>query len=150
MSSTPTPYAFDDRNIHWQTLGDFEHFLFTVLDVDEEKKLVDALVKYEPNEKIFLHRHLAQTNTLVVQGEHRFYESDGSLREARPAGTYTITAADTTPHSEGGGADGAVVLYSLRAEQDCLFEILDEGLNVVGTLSLQDFLDANQAQKQMV
>jgi hypothetical protein len=35
---------------------------------------VDFLVKFAPNQKIFLHRHLAPTTTLVVQGEHRMYE----------------------------------------------------------------------------
>jgi len=64
-------YAFDDRNIRWYTLGDFEHFVFAMLDVDVSQKIVDFILKFPPNQQIFLHRHLALTNTLVVQGEHR-------------------------------------------------------------------------------
>ena len=30
-----------------------------------------------------LHRHKAHNNTFVVQGEHRLYKPDGSLKEAR-------------------------------------------------------------------
>src|SRR5713101_5031767 len=36
-------YAFDDRNIRWYTLGDFEHFVFAMLDVDVSQKIVDFI-----------------------------------------------------------------------------------------------------------
>jgi len=84
-SIATTSYPFDDRNIHWYKLGDFEHFVFAMLDVDEPKKIVDLILKFEPNKQIFLHRHLALTNTLVVQGEHRLYEPDGALKEFAPS-----------------------------------------------------------------
>ncbi len=48
-------YAFDDRAIRWYKLGDFEHFVFAMLDVDVSHKIVDFLVKYEPNQQIFPH-----------------------------------------------------------------------------------------------
>jgi hypothetical protein len=67
-------YGFDDRDIRWYKLGDFAHFEFAMLDVDVSQKIVDFLVKFASNQKIFLHRHLAPTTTLVVQGEHRMYE----------------------------------------------------------------------------
>jgi hypothetical protein len=77
-----TSYAFDDRNIRWYKLGDFEHFVLAMLDVDEKRKLVDLLVKFATNQQIFLHRRLALTNTLVVQGEHRLYEPNGALKDS--------------------------------------------------------------------
>jgi hypothetical protein len=40
-----------------------------------------------------------------------------------------------------------VVFYSVRGKESVLFEVLDDALNVVGTLSTQDFLDAFKAQK---
>jgi quercetin dioxygenase-like cupin family protein len=141
-----TPYAFDDRNIRWYNFGEFKHFVFAMLDVDEKKKLVDLILKFEPNQQIFLHRHLALTNTFVVQGEHRLYEPTGALKEIRPVGSYT-SSPPGEPHREGGGAEGAVVFYSIRAEGDALFEVLDDDLNVVGTLVLQDFIDAFKEQK---
>ena len=80
VAAETTSYNFDDRNIRWHELGDFDHFVFAMLDVDVPKKLVDLILKFEPNEKIFLHRHLALTNTLVVQGEHRMYEPNGETQ----------------------------------------------------------------------
>lgn len=137
-TTVPARYAFDDSNIRWRTLGDFEHFVFTVFDVDTDRDIVDFALKFPPSQKIFLHRHTALTNTLVVQGEHRLYEPDGALKEVRPVGSYTSSAPGGV-HQEGAGAEGGVVFYSVRG-RGVLFEVLDEGLNVVGTLSTDDFL----------
>jgi hypothetical protein len=138
--------TFDDRHIRWRKMGDFEHFEIAMLDVDVSQKIVDFLIKFEPNQQIFLHRHTALTNTLVVQGEHRLYEPNGVLKEVRPVGRYT-SSPPGAPHREGGGAEGAVVFYSIRAEEDTLFEVLDDTLNIVGTLSTQDFITALEEQK---
>ena len=58
------------------------------MNVDDEAKIVDVLFKFAANEKILLHRHTSHFNTFVVQGEHRIYEPDGTLKETRPVGTY--------------------------------------------------------------
>jgi len=138
-------FAFDDRNIRWYPFGDFKHFVFAMYDFDGKRKVVDFIIMFEPNEKIFLHRHLALTNTLVVQGEHRIYEPDGRLKEIRPVGSYT-SSDPGAPHQEGGGSEGCVVFYSLRAEGDLLFEVLDDDQKVIGTLSMKDFEDAYKEQ----
>jgi hypothetical protein len=140
--------GFDDRNIRWYKLGDFEHFVYAMLEVDPERKIIDAVLKFEPNEKIFLHRHLALTNTMVLQGEHRIYEPDGTLKEIRPVGSYTSSLASRDAHREGGGPEGAVVFYSIRFDEETIFEILDDSQNVVGTLGLQDFTAVHQQQKE--
>jgi hypothetical protein len=57
-----------------------------MLDVDVSRKVIDFILKFPPNQQIFLHRHLALTNTLVVQGEHRLYEPSGALKEVRRVG----------------------------------------------------------------
>jgi hypothetical protein len=145
VTAETTSYTFDDRNIRWYTLGDFEHFVFAMLDVDVSQKIVDFLVKYEPNQQIFLHRHLALTNTLVVQGEHRMYEPTGVLRVC-PVGSYTSSPPGDT-HRDGAGDEESVVFYSVRGQDGILFEILDDDLNVVGTLSMDDFIGAWQEQK---
>jgi hypothetical protein len=152
-AETPS-YAFDDRRIRWYKLREVsehlapfdEHFVFTMLDVDESEKLVDFLLKFPPNQRIFLHRHLALTNTLVVQGEHRIYEPDGALKEVRRVGSYT-SSPPGDPHREGAGDVGSVVFFSVRGEEGTLFEFLDDALHVVGTLSMQDCLNAFKIQK---
>jgi hypothetical protein len=140
-------YAFDDRNIRWYKLGDFEYFQFAMLDVDISKKTIDFILKFESNQRIFLHRHLALTNTLVVQGEHRLYQPDGTLKEVRPVGSYTSTPPGE-PHREGAGDEEAVVFYSVRGKDGVLFEILDDDLKLVGTLSTEDFVQALEEHKK--
>jgi hypothetical protein len=148
VDSAMTHYNFDDRKIRWFNLGDFKHFVFAMCDVDRERRLVDFMLKFEPNEQIFLHRHLALTNTLVVQGEHRLYEPNGRLKEIRQTGSYTSTPPGE-PHREGGGSEGAVVFYSVRAGNgDVLFEVLDDDLKVVGLLSMADFIEELGEQRK--
>jgi hypothetical protein len=140
------PYRFDDRNIHWQKLGDLEDFLVSILDIDEKRDVVDFIVKFEPNKPIVLHRHLAATNTLVVQGEHRLYEPDGRLKEVRPVGSYTASPPGE-PHRECGGEEGAVVFYSLRGDGGAFFDLLDDASNILATLGMNEFIEAFKAQK---
>jgi hypothetical protein len=53
------------------------------------------------------------------------------------------------PHREGGGNEGAVVFYSVRAGAgEVLFEVLDDKLKVVGTLNMADFEGALEDQKK--
>ena len=142
-----TYYNFDDRKMRWFPFPEFGGFVFAVLDVDEKSNDVDLILKFEPNSKIFRHRHRAHTNTFVVQGEHLIYETDGSgPNEVRPCGSYTSSAAGAA-HHEGGGAEGAVVFYNVRGDNDLLFEVLDEDLKVVGELRTQDFKDALMEQQ---
>jgi quercetin dioxygenase-like cupin family protein len=139
--------AFDDRNLPWHRLGDLEHFVFYVFDVDPERGVVDFILKFEPNQRIILHRHLALTNTFVVQGEHCLYEPNGALKEIRPVGSYT-SSPPGEPHREGGGDQECVVFYSVRGKTDVLFELLDDNRNIVGTLTTRDFIDALEEQKK--
>lgn len=138
---------FDDSNIPWRALPPFEHFVYAMLDVDRERHIADFVLKFEPGERIFLHRHTALTHTMVLQGEHRLYEPDGSLKEVRPVGSYT-TGIPSDPHFEGGGADGGIVLYSVRGGPDGrMFEVLNDTFEVIGTLGLDDFAGLMQAQR---
>jgi quercetin dioxygenase-like cupin family protein len=117
-----------------------------MFDVDVQHKIVDFILKFPPNQQIFLHRHLALTNTLVVQGEHRLYEPNGALREVRSVGSYTSTPPGE-PHREGAGDEGGVVFYSVRGKDGVLFEVLDDDLKIVGTLGMDDFVGALREQK---
>ena len=146
-ASESKSYNFDDRNIRWYNLGDLDYLVFAMLDVDEDRKIVDFIIKFEANERIALHRHLTVTNTLVVQGEHRLYEPNGELKEIRPVGSYT-SSPPGDPHREGGGDEECIVFYSTRGEKNGLiFEVLDDDMKVVGTLGMEDFKAAIAEQK---
>jgi hypothetical protein len=147
VASPMTAQQFDDRHIQWRELAGFKHMLVSIFFVDEAKNRVDLLIKFDPNEKVLLHRHLADTNTFVIEGDHVIYEPDGQVREVRPVGRYTFgTGRDA--HDEGGGPNGCVLFYSVRGETDALFDMLDANLNVVATLHTADFKAVFDAQQQ--
>lgn len=143
-----TTNNFDDHNIRWATIEGVEHLHYSVLDIDENNKIVDVLFKLAANQQIVLHRHKVLNHTLVIQGEHRLYEANGAIKDIRPVGRYTVSPASDEPHREGGG-DGrdAVVLFSIRGSDGLLYEILDDDLNVIGTLTMQDFIGLLKAQQ---
>lgn len=147
VQSQTTPYRFDDQNIRWRELPGFKHMQVSIFFVDEQRNRVDLLIQFDPNEKVLLHRHLADTNTFVIEGDHVIYEPDGRVREVRPVGQYTFgTGRDA--HDEGGGPNGCILYYSVRGETNALFDMLDADLNVVGTLRTADFKAAFDAQQQ--
>lgn len=140
--------AFDDSRIDWQPFGDFPHFRFAILHVDPARRLADVLFRFAAGEQIVLHRHKALNHTFVLQGEHRIYEMDGRLREARPTGSYTVSPAGETPHREGGGEDDVVVLFSMRPEPgELLYEILDDVGAVIAEISLDTLVALDAARR---
>ena len=138
---------FDDSNINWRKLGDFEHFTYTIFSVDTENEIADFSLKFDSKESIFLHRHRAMTNTFVVSGEHSIYEPDGSLKETRKVGSFTSAPASPEPHQEGGGDEGAVVIYNTRgSDNGVVFDVLDSEEQTVGTLTIADLAALFEAQ----
>jgi len=139
-------YLFDDANINWQTLEGFEHLHYSILDIDEQNKIVDVLFKFAAHQQIVLHRHKALNKTFVIQGEHRLYEADGRLKEVRAVGSYTSSQPSDEPHREGGGDLDVIVFFSIRGGEGAFYEILDDDLNVIVTLGMQDFIGLYKAQ----
>ncbi|MDD5633050.1 MAG: regulator [Methylococcales bacterium] len=137
-------HNFYDVNIKWQTLGNFEHLLYSILDIDEHNKIIDVIFKFAAHQKIVLHRHKALNKTFVIQGEHRLYEADGRLKEVRAVGSYTTTLPSDDPHREGGGDVDAIVYFSIRGNNGVLYEILDDELNIIATLGFEDFINLNK------
>jgi quercetin dioxygenase-like cupin family protein len=136
-------YNFDDQHILWHKFGDFENFVYSILNIDEKNNIFDVLFKLEANKQIFLHRHKIFNTTFVVQGEHRLYEPNGEIKEIRTVGSFTSSPANDEPHREGGGDEGAVVLFSIRGNEDVLYEILDDDADLIGTLTRQDLMALN-------
>ncbi|MEC4750456.1 regulator [Methylomicrobium sp. Wu6] len=141
-------HLFENADIKWQTLGDIEHLLYSILDIDEQNKIIDIIFKFAAHRQIVLHRHKALNKTFVIQGEHRLYEADGRLKEIRPVGSYTSSLPIDEPHREGGGDQDAVVYFSIRGNEGVLYEILDDDGNVIATLSMQDFINLYKNQTQ--
>lgn len=137
-------HTFDDSNITWNRLGDFEHLHYSILAIDEKNRIADVLFRFAANEQIVLHRHKAHNNTFVVQGEHRLYKPDGTLKEVRPVGSMTSSGPDSEPHREGGGDQDVVIVFSIRGD-GVLYELLDNDQNPIGTITFQDLIDLKTA-----
>ena len=140
-------FNFDDHNISWQKLGDLPHLQFSILDIDEKNKIADVLFKFSANEQIVLHRHLAHNNTFVIQGEHRLYHPNGVIKEIRPVGSLTSSPPSNEPHREGGGDQDVVIAFSIRGSDGVLYELLDDDMNVVATISMQDLIGLYNANR---
>ena len=141
------PFSLYDHEINWQPFAGIENLELTLCDIDEERSVVDLLVRFAPDQTVTMHNHLAQTNMFIIQGELRMYEPDGSVREVRPAGRY-YRGRTNDAHSEGGGPEGAVVFYSMRAdEENAVLEMLDDDAKVVATLTMDDVRAAWDAQQ---
>ena len=91
-------FIFDDSRISWGPFPYVENAEFALSDFDEERRVIDVLFKFAANKKITVHTHIQQTNMLVVQGELRIYETDGSIKEIRHAGQYFRGKKDDTAH----------------------------------------------------
>jgi hypothetical protein len=138
--------AFDDSGVAWQQLDGIEHLWYHILDLDEQNKTVDVLLKMAADEQIMLHRHTAPNNMLVLHGEHRLYEPDGTLKEVRPAGRYTASPASDEPHREGGGSVDTIILFSIRSGGGVCYEMLDDEQNLVASLGWNEFVALAAAQ----
>lgn len=133
-------YQVDDSEIHWNQMEGFDHLSLVVLDVDRDNLIVDALFKFAANEKIALHRHVALNHMLIIQGEHILYEPDGSIKEIRPTGRYTVSPASHEPHREGGGdKQDVIIFFSIRGTNGIMYEILDDEHNTIARLGMADF-----------
>lgn len=142
-----TDLSFNNEAVTWNKLEGIDHLQYFILDVDSERQIVDVLFKFDANEQIVLHRHVALNHMLVLQGEHRLYEPDGSVKEVRPAGRYTVSPASNDPHREGGGDEEVIILFSIRGTDGKLYEFLDDDMNVVGEFTMDDFIATYAAQQ---
>ena len=128
----------DLSNINFKPFPGVAGLDVCVFDVDLERQIVDAVFRFPANETVALHRHVSQTNMLILSGELIIYDDDGSVRDRRTAGQY-FTGTQDDVHIEGGGPDGAVVFYSVRGHGNpSIIELLDKDHTVIGSLSFED------------
>lgn len=143
-------YRLTDKDINWHSFGKFTGFVYTILDVNVEKRTIDMMFKFEPKQNCFYHRHVSPAISLVLEGEHHIYDRDDNGKELlkiRPAGTFAISEGGDV-HIEGGGENGCTVFFSMRADSDHIYDILDDDLNITHEVSIHDFAETfREAQK---
>jgi len=108
---------------------------------------IDMLFKWEPNSYCHFHRHLVETTTTVLQGEHHLVDMvkgvEGEHR-VRTAGDYSHKPADEV-HMEYAGPQGSLLLFNMYAPDGRLFEILDKDENVLQLATIEDFASGRLA-----
>lgn len=149
-AATDVAAAFDQSNIQWNTLEGIDHLWYHVLNVDQDLKVVNVLMKFAANEKVVLHKHHADYSTFIIQGELRLYDAEGELTEIRPTASFIQKSAGGAPHTEGGGDEDCIAWFSNKATDGLIYEILGANGETLGTLGLAEFEALLQAQDEPV
>lgn len=145
-SSTLSGFKSDD--ITWQRLtGDanFDYpidYWIAVLGGNVAEGRVDFLIKWEANAYCHFHRHTGATTTLVLEGEHHVVDitDGGEVHKVRKVGDFVRNDGGDV-HMEYGGAQGAVVLFSMQAGDGRLFDILDKAHQVLAVVTVEALLN---------
>lgn len=143
---------FDIESMTWgHLLGDenFDYpidYWYTVLSHRDDGH-IDMLFRWEPNAYCHFHRHLVDTTTTVLQGEHHVIEMAGGREiehRVRRAGDYAHKPAGDV-HMEYAGDAGSLLLFNMYAPEGVLFDILDRDENVIMQATVDDFLSMRLA-----
>ena len=103
-----------------------------------------SLGKWAPNAYCPFHKHLGNTTSLVLEGEHHTVETlDGeSIHKVHQAGDHAQNPGGDV-HMEFAGPQGSVVFFSMQAVDGKLFEVLGRAERVLNVTILDDFLAGN-------
>ena len=133
---------FDASRYKWRTVTgepglDYKvHHDYTILGYDLAAGTLDMIVRWQGDGgHCPLHRHVATTTVLVLEGEQHLEDlhPDGTRGEhrVRRAGDYALTIADPHPHFERGGDQGGVVFFGNHSADGRLYEFYDADGNAV-------------------
>ena len=140
-SAAPEKPAFrhDTSAVDWRdfiTPGCY----YKLLHVDVAAGQADMVVKFEPNSECIYHRHAATTTTLVLEGELRVREQvDGrEVIRVKRAGSYSI-GGEGEVHIEGSGDERTIIFFSMRTNDNVIYELLNPDLNLRKAITIADF-----------
>lgn len=138
-ASAADRYRFDTRDVRWRNFIT-DGAYYALLNVDLEARQADMLVKFDANCQCLYHRHTARTTSLVLEGELHVREQtpDGEVVTVKPAGTYSVGGQDEI-HIEGAGDAPAVIYFSMLAEGDSIYQLLNPDLSLRRDITLEDF-----------
>lgn len=111
-----------------------------VTSVDRAAGVIEFIARWAPNSYCHYHRHLGDTVTRVLQGEHHIVETAELqiLHKTRKPGFEGQTPAGEL-HMEYGGPDGTTVIFLCTAVDGNLFDIVANDGTVLAKASLDDF-----------
>lgn len=134
------PMTTISQSLNWRPFPGFDGLHYWVAAVNRRTSVVDMFMRFEPGAKCVPHRHVGPTRTLVIEGEHLLFEPGDCdvVTSRRNAGELGTNDGDES-HIEGGGPDGAVILLTMTAVDNIVYEILTDDLDVERVITLDDF-----------
>ena len=113
---------------------------YKLLHVDVQAGQADMLVKFEPHSECMYHRHAAMTTSLVLEGELHVREQVDGGEEIRikQAGDYS-TGGVGEVHIEGAADKTAIIFFSMRTDDEVIYELLNPDLSLRKAITLADF-----------
>lgn len=138
---------FDTGSLDWIRLEGGEGFdypidySFSVLSARPDGH-IDVVFRWEPHAYCHFHRHLVDTTTTVLRGEHHVIEMDHGVElehKVRLAGDYAHKPAGDV-HMEYAGPGGSLLLFNMYAPDGRLFDILDKDENVLSVATIDDLV----------
>jgi hypothetical protein len=115
---------------------------YTILGHDVRAGTLDMVVRWAGDGgHCPLHRHVATTSVLVLEGEQHLWDvlPDGTRGEhrVRHAGDYALSLGDPHPHLERGGEEGGLVFFGCHTNDGSLYEIVDEDGKLVLDVTIE-------------
>ena len=142
--------GFDTNEMTWNHLEGGEEFDYhidywiAILGSNPDEGRIDFLGKWEPNAYCHYHRHLGETTTVVLEGEHPLIKETPTqtIHKTRTRGHYAKSPYGEA-HMERAGDSGSVLFFSMQCPDKYVFEILDRNNNALNLVSLEDFALGN-------
>jgi hypothetical protein len=142
LERPPVP-AFKTGDLAWQVIKGGPEFKLPIdyslalLRHYPEQGRIDFLVRWAPNSYCHFHRHLGDTTTMVLEGEHHIVDTGPTetVHKTRTVGHYAHSPAGDL-HQEYGGPQGSLLFFSMHSPDGRLFEIMgpDDQVAIVATI----------------
>ena len=123
---------------------------YTILGHDVAAGTLDMVVRWtNDGGHCPIHRHLATTTNLVLEGEQHLWDihPDGTrgAPRVRRAGDYALSTGDALSHLERGGPEGGLVFFGTHTRDGVLYEILGEDLKPLANVTIEGLVADWQA-----
>ena len=146
-----SPKPFDATRYKWREVkgdGDLPYKIrhdYTILGYDVAAGTLDMIVRWtNDGGHCPIHRHLATTTVLVLEGEQHLWDvhPDGTrgAPRVRRAGDYALSTGDALPHLERGGPEGGLVFFGTHARDGVLYEILGEDGKPLANVTIESLV----------